>query len=61
VGSTGGAVASRGRGLWPANEVIEYAPANIKPIDGVIAGKFPVRRDRVQDNAAYSRKCGVRG
>ncbi len=41
------------------NKAFKFAFANIKPIDAVIVGMFPVFYDELSDNVEYVRKYGV--
>jgi hypothetical protein len=42
-------------------KAFEFAYRNIKPIDGVIVGMFPVLHDEVKQNADLARRFGGRG
>ena len=55
-------ILAAGRSCWQPRKVeqcFQFAFENLKPIDGVIVGMFPVYRDEVADNAKYARKYGV--
>ena len=41
------------------DRAFQFAFANIKPIDAVIVGMFPVFYDELSDNVAYVRKYGA--
>jgi len=55
-------ILAAGRSCWQPKSVencFKFAFENLKPIDGVIVGMFPVYRDEVADNAKHTRKHGV--
>ncbi len=55
-------ILAAGRSCWSKRSVekcFQFAFENLKPIDGVIVGMFPVYRDEVADNAAHTRKHAV--
>ena len=55
-------ILAAGRSCWskPAAEAcFRFAFENLKAIDGVIVGMFPVYRDEVADNAAHTRKYAI--
>jgi hypothetical protein len=55
-------ILAAGRRCWSKPSVekcFRFALENLKPIDGVIVGMFPVYHDEVADNAAYTRQYGA--
>jgi len=57
-------ILAAGQHCWsePSTEAaFQWAFANIKPTDGVIAGMFPCYADEVAENAGYARKHGALG
>jgi len=55
-------ILAAGRSCWSKRSVekaFKFAFQNIKPIDGVIVGMFPVFYDEVHDNAEHTRKFGA--
>ncbi|NQT12319.1 MAG: hypothetical protein HQ582_06210 [Planctomycetes bacterium] len=52
-------ILAAGRSCWHPKSVekcFRFAFENLKPIDGVIVGMFPVHRDEVAEDAAFARK-----